>query len=303
MDTPNLCQMHWRARCENMACSAPSFRVTGKGNATAELTQAGSVLVLCHSTTCWGSPSYCHGKTQPEKSHLRADPVPWERSPGAWIRNTGPPVWVWGDLRGNLSAQGWRHPCTHTCAHCYYHWGETRTQQLWSLHVEMPQHPLLGTAGACHSKATCICTACPRASVCPMPAKALQGQSWAIRAQSPKMPFLRDGGEQRKAFPLKKKKENFSLSFYHFVTYCQKKAQISPYEKARHRKCHISIIINAVALLSLPSELLHHYRTHLIMGWGSRHIRKHHFYRLDLISFSQALLYNTSQLLFKSFQK
>lgn len=205
------------------------------------------------------------------------------------------------DLWGNLSARGWRHPCTHTCAHCYYHWGETRTQQLWSLHVEMPQHPLLGTAGACHSKATCICTACPRASVCPMPAKALQGQSWAIRTQSPKMPFLRGGGEQRKAFPLKKKKENFSLSFYHFVTYCQKEAQISPYEKARHRKCHISIIINAVALLSLSSELLHHYRTHLIMGWGSRHIRKHHFYRLDLISFSQALLYNTSQLLFKSF--
>lgn len=52
--------------------------------------------------------------------------------------------------------------------------------------------------------------------------------------------------------------ENFSLFFYHFLTHCQEEAQILPHEKARNRKHHISIIIEAAALLSLSSELLDH---------------------------------------------
>lgn len=166
-------------------------------------------LALCYATlTWWGSLNYCHGKIQPEKTHLRADPVPWERLPGAldwepWEKAPFPPARVTYRSLGKLKWSMMNTQMhTHVCAHCYvsYRWDYNSVTLVTTL-LEMPQHPLLGTAGICHSKATCICTACPRALVCSISAKALQGESWAIRTLPPEMPFLRDGGKQRKAFP------------------------------------------------------------------------------------------------------
>lgn len=124
----------------------------------------------------------------------------WIGNPGKRLHSLLPESHT--GLWGNLSGQWWTHKCTHTCAHCYvsYRWDYNSVTLVTTL-LEMPQHPLLGTAGICHSKATCICTAYPIASVCSISAKALQGESWAIRTLPPEMPFLRDGGKQRKAFP------------------------------------------------------------------------------------------------------
>lgn len=182
-------------------------RVTGKGNATAELTEGGSGLVLCHSNLV-RKPQLLPWKNTARKDSPYSRSCPLREVTGAldrepWEKAPFPPARVTYRSLGKLKWSMMNTQMhTHVCAHCYvsYRWDYNSVTLVTTL-LEMPQHPLLGTAGICHSKATCICTACPRALVCSISAKALQGESWAIRTQPPEMPFLRDGGKQRKAFP------------------------------------------------------------------------------------------------------
>lgn len=73
-----------------MACSVLSFtQELPKETLQQNSLRDGLSLGLCHLTTWWGSLNYCHGKTQPEKAHLRADLSPDTGYQGPWIRNTG----------------------------------------------------------------------------------------------------------------------------------------------------------------------------------------------------------------------
>lgn len=124
---------------------------------------------------------------------------------------------------------------THIRAHCYLsqRWDfnpETLVTALLEMPqhplLEMPLHPLLGTAGTCHSKATCTCTACPRASVCSV-CQGTQGRELGHQDTTAQDAFPQGWRRAKETISLLKQLRTFHSLFTIF----------SPIVRKRHRFC------------------------------------------------------------------